>query len=213
MKRFQKNALLMENTPVPLRFKGDDETLVKFLKSRHPGAMEALYDRYAGHVQRVLTRVMGFDRDLNDLIQDVFIEAFTHIESVKDGAALKAWLTTLSVFTARQCIRKRKRRRVYWVRDSADHMEIPVSGIDPSDRELLQLTYRVLDTMPLNDRIVFSLRYIEGMEIAETAAACRTSVSTVKRRLKKAELRFLAIARRYPVLTELIEHGNRWRPQ
>ena len=206
-----KERAMANSGPVPLRFTGDDGELVIRLKAGHPGAMEALYDRYAAHVQRMLVRVMGLDRDLGDLVQDVFVEAFTHVSAIKDGRALKAWLTTLAIFTARQHLRKRRRRRAHWVRDAADYLDIPVSDMDPSAIEVLRLTYRVLETMPADDRIVFSLRFIEGMEITEAAAACRVSVSTLKRRLKRAEKRFSAIAHRFAVLKELIDESERWR--
>jgi RNA polymerase sigma-70 factor (ECF subfamily) len=196
---------------VPLRFTGDDRALVGALKVKHPGAMEALYDRYAAHVERVLARVMGFDTELYDLVQEVFIEAFKSVAAMKDGQALNAWLTTLSVFTARQCIRKRRRRRVYWVKDPDNYMEVPVNDADPSEIEALRLTYQALETMATDDRIVFSLRFIQGMNVAEVATTCRVSVSTAKRRLKRAETRFSVIARRFPALLECIEQGERRR--
>ncbi len=196
---------------VPARFTGDDKALAAALKKRRPGAMEALYDRYAAYVERILTRVMGFDTELYDLVQDVFIEAFRSVDALKDGQALQAWIGTLTVFTARQCIRKRRRRRVYWVTDGENHMEVPVNDADPEAVEVLKMTYRALETLRVDDRIVFSLRFIEGMDLTETAVACGVSVSTVKRRLHRAEKRFEVAARRFPALSEYIERREKRR--
>lgn len=196
---------------VPLRFCGDDRALTAGLKKRHPGAMEALYDRYCAYVERVLTRVMGFDSELYDLVQDVFIEAFRSIDSMKDGQALQAWIGTLTVFTARQCIRKRRRRRVYWVRDGEPHMEVPVSDAAPEAVEVLKMTYRALESLRVEDRIVFSLRFIEGMDLAELAVTCGISISTVKRRLRRAEARFEVAAGRFPALAEYLARGENRR--
>lgn len=182
--------------------------LASALRAGHPGAMEALYDRYAPLVERVLMRVLGPDAELYDLLQDVFIKAFTGASSIKDGQALRAWLTSTTVFTARQRIRKRHRRRAYWVRDSEQWLEVPIADIDPSRMEVLRATYQVLSALPADDRIVFSLRYIEGMEMVELAEIYRVSLSTVKRRMKRAETRFRAASRRFPPLIELMDQGE-----
>lgn len=195
----------------PLRFTGDDAALVAALKQKHPGAMEALYDRYSPMVQRVLLRVMGVDHNLSDMLHEVFVEAFSNVRSIKDGSRLQAWMTSIAVFTARGRIRRRTRRRVFWINDTGEPPDIPTAGCDPEEREALRLTYHILSLMPADERIAFSLRFIEGMELEETARACRVSLSTVKRRLSRAQGRFAAIARRYPALNTWIAEGDRWR--
>ena len=56
----------------------------------------------------------------------------------------------------------------------------------------------------------FALRFVDGMELTEVAAACETSLATIKRRLARAGARFEAAARRQPVLEEWLEGGTRW---
>ncbi len=202
-----------ENTksPVPLRFKGDDLALVEALKKGHPGAMEALYDRYSVHVERVLTRVLGFDRDLYDLLHDVFLEAFRSVNNIKDGQALQSWLTSLSVFISKQYIRKRIRRRAYWVKDSEPHMNIPVGAADPANIELLRHTYQALDKMSADDRIILSLRFFEQLHLIEIAEVCNISMSTVKRRLKRAEKKFRMLALNHSELKSFYDDQERRR--
>ncbi len=189
----------------PLKFVGDDEALVKALRARHPGAGEVLYDRYGTHVQRVLARVVGVDAELPELLHDVFVQALESIHSIREGARLKAWLTSLAVFTARGCIRRRSRRS--WLRFQAPE-NLPERSIDTLDsdaREELRTTYRLLEQLPVDLRIAFTLRFIAGMELTEVAEACRVSLSTVKRRLARAERLFLARAKRHPVLADRLD--------
>jgi RNA polymerase sigma-70 factor (ECF subfamily) len=195
----------------PLRFTGDDTALVGALKQKHPGAMEALYDRYGAHVRRVLVRVMGIDNNLGDMLHEVFIETFSNVRSIKDGSCLKAWITSISIYTARQRIRRRMRRRAFWMNDIETVPDIPISGSNPEEREALRATYQILDAMPTDERIAFTLRFVEGMELEETAQSCRVSLSTIKRRLSRAESRFLAFSRRFPALVQWIREGDRWR--
>jgi RNA polymerase sigma-70 factor, ECF subfamily len=196
---------------VPLhKLNVDDSALVEALKKRHPGARELLYDRYATHVQRVLVRVLGIDTVLPELLHDVFIEAFTHVDSIKDGKKLKGWLSSIAVFTARGYIRKRKRSLSFWFGDVGAISEIAAVGVDHDVREALACTYRILDRLPADERIAFALRFIEGMELTEVAEASRVSLATIKRRLARAKRRFSIKACEHPVLAEWTNRGSRW---
>lgn len=199
-------------TVVPLkRFEGDDAALVTALTEERAGAMEALYDRYAFHVQRVLARVVGIDAALPDMLHEVFIEAFTHIGSLKDPGRLKAWLTSIAVFTARGRIRKRSRRLALWFSDSTVVPDVSTPGADHETREALKNTYEILDRMPADERIAFTLRFMEGMELTEVADASRVSLATIKRRLTRAQRKFCIMAERQPILREWLDRGERWR--
>ncbi len=195
----------------PFRIEGDDQALVKALQAGRPGAGTALYDRYAQHIQRVLARVLGMDPELKEVLHDVFVQALSSIDSLKEGQKLKGWLTSIAVFTARGCIRKRTRKR--WLHFSApEHIpEMTAPALNPETREALLCTYRVLEKLRPDDRIAFTLRYIEGMELKELADVCHVSLATIKRRLAHADHRFLAFARRQPALKEWVEQSERWR--
>jgi RNA polymerase sigma-70 factor (ECF subfamily) len=77
-------------------------------------------------------------------------------------------------------------------------------GADDVSREALRATYRVLDRLNAEDRMVFALRYIEGLELTQVASACDCSLATVKRRLTRASDRFQALAKREPALAPWI---------
>ncbi len=74
----------------------------------------------------------------------------------------------------------------------------------------MRATYRVLDTLPDDERMAFSLRFISEMQLTEVAEACRVSLATVKRRLARAEKRFVEAAKEHPSLRERLTHGGRW---
>lgn len=195
----------------PLRFADDDAAFVAALKAGHQDAYAALYDRFGEHVRRVLVRILGFDEELGDLLQEVFLQAFASIGALREPDRLQAWLTRIAVFTARGCIRRRSRRR--WLRlVPPEHVPEQIAPqADAEDREALRLTYEVLDHLPAEERIAFSLRFIEGLELTEVADACDVSLATIKRKLAKAEQRFVALARRRAPLAGWLEQSARWR--
>ena len=188
----------------------DAEELVEALRAGNSEASTALFDRYGAHVERVLARVLGVDTELTDLLQEVFARALAGAAELRDGARLKGWLTSIAVFTARECIRRRQRRR--WLR-FLPFGEVPEPVCSPDDfegREVVRATYALLDRLPADERIAFALRFIDGMELVDTAQACGVSLATIKRRLARAEQRFAAMAREHPIVSEWLD-GGPWR--
>jgi RNA polymerase sigma-70 factor (ECF subfamily) len=155
-------------------------------------------------VERVLRRVLGHERhtELADLLHEVFVQAMSSAHKLRDPGALRAWLQGIAVYTACRTIRYRKARR--WLRfyGPEELPEQPSMDVPHEVREAFARTYAVLERMPAAERAVFSLRYVEGMQVDELARALDVSASTVKRRLGKAVQRFLRLARNDRVLAE-----------
>jgi RNA polymerase sigma-70 factor, ECF subfamily len=200
---------------VPLPFvAADDTALVQGLLADNPGAKVLLFNRYASDVERLVTHLIGLDRELADILQEVFIQALASIRKLRDPAALKPWLMRIAAHSARRTLRNRTRRA--WLRFFIDAEEEartePIApGIDPEARETLRAVYAVLKRMPADDRITFALRYIDGMDLSEVAAACSVSLATVKRRLRRSEERFLRAARSHALLERWVQEGSRWQ--
>jgi len=182
---------------------GDDVELVARLRAETPRAAAELIERYGRHVSRVLFRILGTeDSESGDLFQEVVTQAWQRIDQLADPRALKAWLTQIAVFAARRAIHRRRRRR--WLPLFADPPEPagggPTSWAGPELQEAARCVYRILDAMPVDERIPFVLRALEDLDLEATARACGTSLSTVRRRLAKAERRFFKAARCYEAL-------------
>ena len=193
-----------------LPFGGDDAAMVAAMRAGNRAAIAAFHDRYSAHVLRTLTRVLGPERELSDLHHDVLVSALASIDELRSPAALKPWLTSIAVFTARTRILRRKRS--VWLR-LLPWNELPeVEAPTPSGEitEALRATYAVLDELPVDERVPFALRFIGGMELTEVADACAVSLATIKRRLARAEESFTTLAREHPALTDWIEGGTRW---
>jgi RNA polymerase sigma-70 factor (ECF subfamily) len=188
----------------------DDVQLVGCLRAGTPRATSDLVERYGNHVRRVLFRVLGAeDSESGDLFQEVITHAWERIDQLADPRALKAWLTQIAVFTARKAIRRRRRRR--WLTFFADVPE-PTGGAmaswaGPDLQEAARCVYRILERIPVDERIPFSLRMLEDLDLEATARACGMSVATVRRRLVKAERRFFKMARQYEALGPWLENA------
>lgn len=209
-----KRADHSERVVVPLAFTGDEYALVAALKINHPGAKAALFHRYIRLVERIVTHVLGFDPELPDILQEIFAKALASIHSLRDPGSLQPWLSRLATLTARKVLRSRSRRA--WLRRFADAEEEALyepaaAAPEVEHRQAVRAVYEILERLPTDERIAFALRFVDGMELIEVSSATGVSISTVKRRLRRAERRFLAAARHYPVLADWLKGGSRWQ--
>ena len=181
-----------------LPFAGDDAALLAAMRAGSPAALATFHDRYQALVHRTLLGVLGPERELSDLHQDVLVGALGALDRIRDPGALRAWLTSITIFTARTFLRQKARRR--WLRFLPwDELPEPAAAIShPEVSEALRATYAILDTLPVDERLAFALRFVEGMELSEAALACGVSLATIKRRIARAEARFTALARGAP---------------
>ena len=82
---------------------------------------------------------------------------------------------------------------------------LPWAG--PDLQEAARAVYRIFDRMPVDERIPFALRMLEGLDLEATAAACGMSLATVRRRLVRAERRFFKMARGQEILGPWLKEG------
>src|SRR5262249_3038250 len=130
------------------------------------------------------------------------------LDGLRDPQALVDWLIQISVYTATDLLRRRRRRRWLLFVGTTPSEEPVAAGSDDGAREAVRATYRVLDRMRPEERTVFALRFIEGMDIDALANAHDCSRSTVKRRLAHAVARFRILARRETILAGWIDASS-----
>lgn len=201
---------------LPTAFSGTDEALVAAVREGRPGAKAEFFNRYSKQVERCLTHILGFERELADVLQETYTNAYGGLHTLSEPAALKPWLMGIAARTAYKLLRGRSRRA--WLRFFVDDVEEArhEPAAPHADHQVLQAVrevYAVLDRFPVEERLAFTLRFIEGMELMEVAAATNASLSTAKRRLTRAQARFLTQARRNVLLADWLERGGRWQGQ
>src|SRR5687768_11157727 len=97
-------------SPVP----EDDATLVARAAAGDERAFTAIYRRYARYVAGVAFRLMGDESELDDVVQETFVDAAESLGSIRDGAQLRSWLVTIAARKVAKRIAKRQRQR--WLR-------------------------------------------------------------------------------------------------
>ncbi|MCC6335601.1 MAG: sigma-70 family RNA polymerase sigma factor [Myxococcales bacterium] len=208
----------MSQVSPKVAFAGSDERLLEALVARRPGAWLAFYDRFAPYVLSVLRKVLGADAELEDLVQEVFSRALEGVGRVRHADKLKPWLRSLTVFTARSLLKKRRWRR--WLpfggpaggsdEDSLENSGLPALTTSDAvqERLVLKRVQVVLDRLPVDERLCFTLRHFEGLELTEVAQSVGVSLSTAKRRLWRAEEVFNELVKREPEIRGWLAEGR-----
>lgn len=166
-----------------------DAQLVIAARGGEAWAREALFRRYTRMVNGLAWRLMPNDAELDDLVQDVFVQALSSLPKLTEPAAFGSWLGSIVVRTAHGKIRRRRMlTRLGLRRDTPIDPDTVVSEAAPAHAAAeLKAVYAVLGTLPSEARVALVLRRVEGMKLEEIAVAMDLSLATVKRRLEAAE--------------------------
>jgi len=148
--------------------------------------LDTLFRRYSSYVAAVAHRLLGRDEEVDDTIQEVFLVAVRSLKSVRDPGAIRGWLARITVRTARQRLRKRRMRALLGLEAPIAYENVSDTGANGEDRALLARVYRVLDALPANQRVAWSLRHIEGEPLENVATLSGCSLATAKRRIAAA---------------------------
>jgi RNA polymerase sigma-70 factor (ECF subfamily) len=158
---------------------------------RPPAASSSLddaYRRYAPYVAAIAVRIMGRSDELDDLVQDVFVEATRGIASLTEPQAIKGWLARIAV---RASVRRLRRRRLLCalhliLDEPIDYDALAAPEATPEQRASVAHVYRLLDDLPAQERVAWVLRYVQGETLEQAAALSGCSQSTFQRRLRRA---------------------------
>ena len=157
-----------------------------------------LVDAYSSPIYRLGLRMLGNPQDAEDVLQNSFISALTHIQNFEGRSSLATWLYRIASNEALMLIRKKKPEvNLEDVEGGEENEDLkPTQFVDwsalPEDELLSEEGKKFLDDairgLPESLRIVFLLRDVEGLSIRETAEALNLTETNVKTRLLRARM-------------------------
>ena len=154
-----------------------------------PRSFDDVFRRFSPYVARVALRLLGNDSEVDDLVQDVFLEAHRGLAGLREAGALGGWLARICVRRATRRLRRRRFLSLLSL-DGVAERDLPFDlAASPEQRAEVARLYRRLDRMPVDERIAWLLRHVEGESLDEMVVLCGWSKSTVQRRLRNAETR------------------------
>jgi len=190
----------------------EDAFLVDRCLSGEEKAARELFRAHRARVHGCLYRVLGTNRDMDDLLQDVFVQVFQSLRGWRAEASLATWIDRIAVRVAWRYLTRRKAAppMLELVDDLAGPTALPGPPAAGGARRMLaregvRRLYAALDRLPPKARLAFALHEIEGRSMAEVATLTGTSVTATKLRVWRARRALAAGAAEDPVLRDLLE--------
>jgi RNA polymerase sigma-70 factor, ECF subfamily len=166
------------------------DTLVAGCCRGEPQAQGALYHAYRSQILGHLYRLLGGPHDLEDALQDTFVEAFRSIGKFRGDAKLSTWLHGIAVHIALRRLRSRGRRpREAAVDDEALAADALQARTVEARRQVTRV-FAILEHLPPKKRVVFVLHEIDGLPLTEIAQLVGAPQITVRTRLHYARKEF-----------------------
>jgi RNA polymerase sigma-70 factor, ECF subfamily len=185
----------------------DELALVEASRAGDARAFSELVERYERKIYRLAKHITQNDEDAEDVLQESFMKAYTHLDSFQGDSKFYTWLVRIAVNEALMKLRKRKSDRTVSLDEPQDTgedlvtREIAVWDDDPekkySREELAEILDEAVQSLKPSFRTVFVLRDIEELSTEDTAQALGISIPAVKSRLLRARLQLREKLTRY----------------
>lgn len=171
-----------------------DAQLVRLSADGDMPAFEQLYRRYAAFAINLAVRLQGSPTDVEDIVHDAFLRARARLSDLRDPTAFRGWLGSIVVRLVRTRLRRFRLLTTLGLVHSGEPVDLdslssPDAG--PEARAMLAQVYALLRTMPSDDRIAWTLRYVERHRLESVAELMDCSLATAKRRIARAQ-RFIS---------------------
>lgn len=171
--------------------------LVRHARAGEREAFRVIMQRGNQRLFRIARGLVRDDAEAEDIVQETYVRAFTHLDDFRGEASIYTWLTRIAINEAKGRLRKQRQNvgldAVEAMQGRGAHV-IMFPHTDPAltpeldvaraqVRRLLELA---IDDLPEDFRVVFVMREVEGCSTAETAAALNIREETIKTRLHRA---------------------------
>jgi len=145
------------------------------------------------HEQAIARRMRRFARDaqaVEELVQDVFVEAFFSLRGYAGRSPFEHWLNRIATHVGYAYLKRRQQSRSF--DDNADLAAVPAPAI-ASPNEASESLHRILDYLSPRDRLVITLLYLEDRSVAEASALTGWTKTMVKVQAFRARSRLRKI--------------------
>jgi RNA polymerase sigma-70 factor (ECF subfamily) len=175
-----------------------------------PAATRELFRRHRHRVHACLFRVLGGNRDMDDLLQEAFLQVFQSLRSWRAEASLATWIDRVAVRCAYRHLSQRARRIATDPLDDDAPVTLAAPESGPGARRQLardgvKRLYAALDELSPAARLAFTLHELDGRSLGEIAELVGSSVAATKLRVWRARKRIAAAAAADPVLSEFLD--------
>ena len=172
----------------------DESDIIEAAAAGDMDAFRQLYDRYLDQVTRTVARYLGPGPELEDVVQEVFLELHDSLDNVSDHDGFEGWVYRVARNVAISHGRKR--------RHSVDFVQLqtlraPINQWTKlTAREKIRALYAAMDCLSDKKREAVIMYEIEGNTLQEIADETDTSINTIASRVRRGRQKLMKLIRR-----------------
>jgi RNA polymerase sigma factor (sigma-70 family) len=180
--------------------------LIQQLRAGDELAFKFLVENYQDLVYNTALGVVQNSEDAEDVAQEVFIQVYRSIDQFKGDARLSTWIYRITTTKALDHIRSRKRKKrfafitsLFGPNDELIHEPVDFQhpGVTLDRKEQAALLFRMIDQLPENQKVAFTLHKTEELSYQEIAGVMQLSVSAVESLLFRARQNLRKLLEKY----------------
>ena len=161
-------------------------------------AFTELVDLFQDDIFKMVFYRIRKQMDAEDITQEVFMQAYKNLSSLKKVDRFKSWLFSIAVNRVRDFNRKKRFRALFKMSDGNDEIKTAEPQINDNPEPINELMRQdfwkqiglIFDKLPLMEREVFLLRFLDHLSIKEISSALNKGESTIKTHLYRSLVKF-----------------------
>lgn len=175
--------------------------IVKRVQGGDQESFGLLVERHERRVFSIIFHLVRRRDEVEDIAQEIFFKAFQAIRSYNFESSFATWLSRVAVNHCYDYLRRVRSSRVHYFWEVSEEARLQLEAraermsgenLNPEEQSALKdLTGKLLDRAPADDRVVLVLKELEELSVEEIAEILNLNVSTVKVRLHRARKRML----------------------
>lgn len=186
----------------------DSAALVARARGGERAAFRKLFDRHRGDVARLVYRMVGPRAEIEDLIQEVFVQVHRSLRDFRGEARFSTWLHRVTVNVVLMHRRSEKSRPVLTEElptGSVEDANSILPDVEVERRKRIAAFFELIAEIADKKRVVFVLHDLEGKAPSEIAEIVDAPILTVRTRLFYARRELEEKMRAHPLLASIVD--------
>ncbi len=165
----------------------DEQRLIRKVREGDAEAFAPLVERYSRPIFALVVGIVGQREEAEELTQDIFLKAYTHLSTFGGRSAFSTWLYRIACNTALSAVRSRRRRFALFDSDRSERLpDVPDEGeLTALSQAQEQALLAALDRLEADERALIQLHYYENRPLSECGEILSISESNAKVRLHR----------------------------
>lgn len=162
---------------------------------------EHIVSSYKDQVFNTCLSIVKNYEDAEDLAQEVFVKVYLKLPAFRHDSSLKTWIYRITVNKCLQYLRSNKTQKRKGINVELSEHEEPVGfdhpGVTMENKELAKMLFAVMDMLPENQRVAFTLHKVENLSHEEIAQVLDKSVSSIESLIHRAKQNLRDLLKKY----------------